>query len=49
MQIERIYVESDQGTAKWLTNDKIFKGKDAGRHKGAKFGVEIKQFLCSKT
>ena len=42
MQIERIYFESDQGIAKWLINDKSFKGKDAGRHKEAKFGVEIK-------
>jgi len=42
MQIKRIYVESDQGTAKSSINDRGFKGKVAGRHKGAKFTVDSK-------
>jgi len=49
MQRKRIYVEYDQGTAKWLIDDKSFKDKFVGRCKGAKFTVENKQFLRSKT
>jgi hypothetical protein len=49
MQRKRIYVEYDQGTAKWLIDDKSFKSKVAGRRKGAKFTVENKEFVRSKT
>jgi hypothetical protein len=49
VQIKRIYDKSEKGTAKWLINGKGFKGTGAGRHNWAKFTVESKQFVRSKT